>query len=1674
MTANPDEQDTTKAATPPARARPLPLRLRIEHHDNEEYAGHTRRLLEKGLMPPVLYDAFRLVSRDDSPAAARVISYITHILDRLSHATTGKPSPPMNIFLSDQRGDHTGIITALNPPVLIVGLDLIDRIIESGLHEDHIAAVLGHERLHLLRHMKWDGLDNGRPEESIGDIFGVIESARAGYNPRALGNLFRLEKEHGSNQNRTLTRAVLNVLDEHPDIDDRIRNTELAIAHLQLTKRLNEVETPIPADVIDAVKSITYKTAYDRHKDAAGFDLKDPVQKLHSIEEYMTGEMSKREGKKIRSRYNEKTREWHYDLEPYADPILISMRIVMTLDDMQDLHLQPGIDMAAREAMVRHMRGYDGDPYSDLRDPYTAIMHQLALLTQETPVTLTEQFLDYNHQFRIDSNNEHIRTLICQSLPDKFHAPRQTATSFWGAQTPEDALTAANQYWQLQDELNEYQYGISAFNICPSPPAWPQRAQIREALSAGQKFRLPWENHVQWILHTIPDGSDNALLRRTMQELGCDDPRLTGRDIPEYRAGSSYNGQNIDFSHFHFDDDGNIVAMDQNEGEKMAAYRERMSQPTIAALYDNEYRLEYLREENERSILKKTDWTLMEKDFWAFAAAHQEYLEPVHTVVPARYPFAAALMHRLDALAHKNPGTWGVTRDTFLTGFAPDKDKRNTADFDGKIRKFSIPWLIHQSEKRYFGHATYYDDFWRSVRQERGALPDDHPLTDLLAAQINEPGLENRKKRRRNQHVKADYLTISLAIDEKHPFARAIMDYRGTLIKPAEKANLLSHFRFYDNMTESEDAFFRIDPKKAFNQGAIRGIRGIHAFINKVEDHATNRSPSYYWRKFISLSFLKLLRRADAGTYRGYMPIATLNRHIVTESFSFIYNTDLSRKLSAEQKNRINNQLLRNFAIDTKPVTPFPVLMRRFLDYHGFDDDDRFLSSPHNIFATRPRLQESYLLHIRARIMALPVEKRIHPLSRLMRIQLKDPSYRDWAIDTWINATLAMYGKDNGDKRYARKIMELINKVVWNFDSTNAAACVTGLLDKIEAQRDISLKAKQFLFDRFGHKFFEADMATRMAESLIGICAHNPALRQAFLDFITEPLTEKSAKNFVRTLRNSNAGEDSEKNILKNFFSKKSDARISPAEEVKAVGYMYKNFWNTAFEIRTVYLDRILFPVDDKDGNFFKHAVDFVLEKVLPSDAKFSAEAREILQVYLDCCPQELRRTTFSAILATAERRDNSEPARPGQILSLVLTRTGAAGGQILQAVHSYLSGIVLTDPDMIHFRDDLKSSKVNFSRPMRWEMFERMDEVLPPDMLKAIRKDHIGPILGCGSTAYVVARSGESGESAIKLMRKDVASIADLQFERFYNAAKMLAGRRDIFRALPEMIAHASGLMPIATNGHIAGRQIDYARATYGPLRVRVDGIWHNFDVAPVIAAGDEYIETARIHGKHLNDLESGPAKARYARAIETVELYRQLRGIATDKDRHGGQQGLLDGHIGIFDVGQLPYDLERNSVHVPDTAEKRAFGRVLGMVFNAVADGHTPVAALIDATTRHDWGAAHDFIVGEQRALLARQDVHNGLAADAAGRESALRAIFGAVWKTGRVDPAIAHGLAETLNFRALANIARSSLRAGNVPDAGDLVIEDAAAPETPPITLPYMAGLFVAYGLKQRLGS
>ncbi len=1654
--------------------RPTPFFVPCSHSDREEYQYWLENQVEQGKLPDLVIEMSRLVGEGESSNAAVVTHYIRSVLDRLSLASTGQPSPYLRIYLSDVDGANCSVITKSPEPILILGLGMLEMMAGEGFGEDHLAAVFGHERFHLRRHAKWQHLKNSRPEETMGDIYGVMEAYDAGYNPRALGDLFkhlRAQDEQREHVRNPLDR----VMDVHPPGDARIRNTEMALANLQLTKRLDRPWTPIPSEVLAAAQGVRHESFFEKYKQRTGFDTLVPVFKMRAIGKYFVTELERRHAD-----------DYGGYSHPRVDVQLMANRLGEAYADLEALRDGPGVAEEAR-AWLRRIMGIKSARYTyEISAQYNWALKQM-LSHAYGKATPLQNRTPWERGFRVTMyGDERGGDMLHASkdLPRIFHGLVTGAQAFWDAGTPDEAISIADRQRRTKAALGRYMPGISAFHLTPDEPRWPSRNMIRKAQTDRETIRLPWENHVRWVLdETLPAQMRERLKQAAMQN-GCDDPRLTGREIPEHRV-RDMSGRDYVFADLHFNDAGNITDIEMSRREKLEVFRAYYKADSAAELYLKHEKLQAAREDAEKAAVIATDWNAMGRDFWGFVERHADMLEPFYSLVPGRFPFAQKFMQTLDALRAKAPKKWAKTYASFISGHDFNlnrKNKGNDYQSDKDTRVFSLPDLIRRAEDRYFGHANAYSVARHDHRTVRGALPQGHAHeTDLAAWPDERPEdrvyTENKKTgeysyvTRKPKKIAPARHTVNVRfhIDTNHPYAAAITAFNDPkCLTYPRKASLVTHFRHIDADAQDAGRYHLIRPSHVFNYTALRGHKAFARIDKRADDHRNDYSHNNYWDRARPFELVKMLRRNDMAANPQRISLAHFDYLTITEDFAFLNNKPLAKQLAGDLRRLVNRQLMHNRAIDFKAGVPLERLIDTFLAEHG---EKRFLGELHNIFALRPRLEQSYFTHIRRRIDKLPLQDRIPHLEKLMGLQLKNPQYRNWAIDTWVDATGGQLGLDRGDAGYRAHTLKTIERSLRNMNGTQGLNGVVKLLDRIEAQQELAAATKDKLVDYYGQRFLEKDAAMRLIESAVETCGSRADLRAAFLKYITEPLSPKGTRAFADLLKR-HAGESfSRFDFVKEFCDPKQRLQISPRQEATIVDYLHQNFWSMPFELRTVYLDRILFPVHETREEEFSRAVTFVLDKVLPQTRKFAPESREALLVYLDCCPTELRRATFSAILATVEESAKSGAMRPGQVLSHVLARTGAAGGQILQAAHSYLGGLDLSDPDLCQLRDDLKSSKVNFARPLRWEIGERMDEALPPEHKASIRR--VGAVLGSGSTAYVVACEYPDGsETALKLMRRDVAPVADLQFERFFECFEKLAQKHALYAPLPAMVDHARQLIQVSTRGDIAAAQVRYAQQSYDGLTINVGGAPYGFVTAPVIAHGGEYLETARVHGPHLNDMPTGAVHTRNnAIAIETAEIYRMLQGRAIDQDRHGGQQKVND-VIGVFDVGGLPYDVAHNRIALPSHAEKFALGQVLGLTMNDVSSGVSPAQALVDAVTTREWGAAKSYLVGIKRAFLARTDVHQHFGATPQARDAVHRAIITAAWKSGQVDRQVFAGFSDTLAASTWLKLGwRAATGSGMASSAPAVSITDRARPARAKTLEPVTAGAIVATSFLQK---
>jgi hypothetical protein len=516
------------------------------------------------------------------------------------------------------------------------------------------------------------------------------------------------------------------------------------------------------------------------------------------------------------------------------------------------------------------------------------------------------------------------------------------------------------------------------------------------------------------------------------------------------------------------------------------------------------------------------------------------------------------------------------------------------------------------------------------------------------------------------------------------------------------------------------------------------------------------------------------------------------------------------------------------------------------------------------------------------------------------------------------------------------------------------------------------------------------------------------------------------------------------------------DTGVIEEAKLDATETMHRNFWNLPLHARTLYMEKILFPVktdylgdDATFDNFRKKALDFVLpvsdvksvarrflRRIIgptPADAQALLN-RDVAESYLDACEEGEQRLMLTAMVVANEPSQDAEDARPGRAACRTLEAIGPAGTKLAQAIHSHEA----TPEDI---RADFAASKNQADPPYRWQLHELIDAAgLRPTI------GRVGKMLGSGAYGITV----KTASSAITLLRANVRARANREFDILQTGAKNLSQRRPKFASLVAMIAQARSMAKIETDMDMAARQSKEAQKHYEGLQVEADGTVFTFRTARWIRHGKDYKETGLIAGLHFNDLPTDTSeqkrfKTAAAKALLLGEIMPLLQGNTFDHDRHGGQQRIEGTEIGQFDFGAM-------SLEPPTIPQKKLFGRIIGQAFrdHVMSGGRKSVADTLVARLDKFKGSDADktYLIELKRGLLATSDFRAEIEPEAA------KSIMALAFSSPAVDPDIKRGMNKGMGL--LSPIINKALRDNSriakvtiLPERAPPVIQDNIQP-------------------------
>lgn len=314
-------------------------------------------------------------------------------------------------------------------------------------------------------------------------------------------------------------------------------------------------------------------------------------------------------------------------------------------------------------------------------------------------------------------------------------------------------------------------------------------------------------------------------------------------------------------------------------------------------------------------------------------------------------------------------------------------------------------------------------------------------------------------------------------------------------------------------------------------------------------------------------------------------------------------------------------------------------------------------------------------------------------------------------------------------------------------------------------------------------------------------------------------------------------------------------------------------------------------------------ALSFVLNYTFPFKNRFVNETHDYIRAYTNGIHDEHRFARYhiiAAILIAAEQTAG-QTARAGTSLGTICEMMGPAETKTGQAAESH--------PAMPNdIRQDMKHLKTHAAEPPRWEIFEWINQVVPPEERAKIK--HYGEILGSGSFFVSMLIETDSGKEVLQVMRPYAKKRAEAGFQRLTAMTHGIAGDEEPRQVLREIIEEARGDAIVETNPKLFPMQCETFQNLYDGVTVTVrdSELQHQvrFAAPKLCAWGNEFRRAELMAGQHFNELNKDDQHTRIvAKAILTLELNNIMTGKAFDKDGHGGNCRVDGNKVSRFDSG-------------------------------------------------------------------------------------------------------------------------------------------------------------------------
>ena len=1585
----------------------------------------------------------------DHPVAVDFAAQAAPVMRRLFGNDYDPAIHNFRYLLSTQDGPNAFVIPQANPPIFCFTVDLL-KLLPT---EDHFAAILTHELGHERLHQRLGEHDNSKLEEQGSDIAGVLRLQDSGYRPRATAEaLAALPQRAG-------LRKIENYMDVHTGGQLRVRLAEDAVVVLiNLRGAENTAPTPFHDEAIwESFRNFKQARYMEKLLSERGFAAADNTGKINIIRHILETE----------------------ELNP--DDSYRSMRAIDLIEAVKSIKLDPG--HAAEVAA------------------FTGLADQLIVRQKNYPfgwARMTGELCPVVYKTWKDSG--------LTGLPGQIGVLTSAMRGFIHASSHEDA-TAAARALRLTNEAIDIDLPRDSGNnriieekFLPTfpLPTDSELTAVTEARREGNlhtSIPLSWKRHVGWA-RTDRDNNSSPDIQIALAQMGITreyglvevrytQPTLT-HQMYGYESDYSTFTNPLVVSHDLSRALEGLVVSDELDtfGYRIRerfwpAFDSEPSPELAQRLLDSETERMARRDARGAEAATEADWSLLERpgriDDFDRIVRETGYADGSWRLNEE--------LKKLDWYGSYRD-TYSARRERVLEFDEHNKHSCQINHFFEKHRHLLTPELSVVGGGATFERAfaerlkalaaqhpdiyapmirQFFNHFFSGYSHELPpvSIGPNNSLHTLLADTI---AVNSREGVGLNERFVAG---MRLGIDPDHPYMSLVTDPVVALL-PEHRIEFLANTRYLkEDKTLSATNLWHFDPVAAL------GLKPIQ--------NATDFNDRYKAAKRFGYDILESSHSKEKAAY-------FLSEVMATEVHQYLANTarpfSRDEMVALEQASRFG--LLSEILRDTRDLlddafvksarhelASNPPTMELAESYVQF--------SHYALFLNNPELRHQYEQEITQRLNAItdPAAKRavtekilltrdltpeLLPAAGASRYKsaIADPDFRKTVSDAYVDSLVQLYGKDDGQPAFEATATALIDNIAQQTEGTTRFGILSGLASRMGMQKELSFYVRDKIVDAELMGMKRQDGKIAFGEASIDLINQSMALTRATIDFIRAPLTRESASRYVQVFKDQNVFSallPRTAQILAEKL-KAHGGSINPDVEIDAATQAHRNFWSMPLGVRTLYFDKIVFPINAPDA--FEANKKLVLDLAVPlppatppekpglrararnimrrlrPPAATQAEiAHDFVESYAAVSTESEQRLFLTALLVANEpsaKTSGLAEGNFGKSLRHILYALGPAGVKTAQAIHSHPA-----TPEWL--RKDMGESKFAADKPFQWDVHK----LVAANGLEE-RIAHVGPVLGAGAYGITIKTDRTDGtNTATTFLRPHVRERAEREFSVLADAVQHFLGKHPNFSPVLDMIQQARSMAKVETDMDLAAKQAIIAQDHYDNVVIVADGKRFVFGTAPWLEHGPDYKETGIVEGAHFNDLPSGSGEdAAYqrasAKALLTIEQKALLSGKPFDHDRHGGQQKLQGAIIGQFDHGAM-------ALEPPTDKQKKLLGRVLGAALrqHALSRSRVSVAdALVHQLDSHCKTSGEALFLTEvKRAFLAQSDFRKVLSPDEA------KAVIAAVWTAPDVDPLIRHGM--TRGLGVMAPLVMRALRK-HAQKANVEILQERAMPAPP----------------------